>query len=76
MPRQSWATEEQLDLLESQLSKYRQLQPSKQYHQFWVQLFEEWFQKWPEQPLVFPHREVGAALTQEETEQLGAAMRA
>ncbi|KAM6493725.1 hypothetical protein JOM56_010086 [Amanita muscaria] len=76
MPPQPWATKEQVDLLESRLPEYRQLQPTKQYTHFWARLYEIWFKQWPEESLLFPDKIAGVALTNEENEQLGIAQKA
>lgn len=73
MPPPLWATDEQTDLLEDRLIEYRKLQPTKHYIHFWAQLFEVWFEKWPEMSTLFPDRGETEVLTEEETRQLGKA---
>lgn len=75
MPPQPWATKEENEFLEEQLTKYRQLQATKQYTHFWARLFEDWFKQWPEVSKLFPDK-AGETLTTEENDQLGNAQKA
>lgn len=75
MPPPPWARGEMHDFLDGRLSEYRQLQEQKQYTHFWARLFEDWFKQWPEESLLFPDKPKGEPLTQNENNELSAAMK-
>lgn len=75
MPKRPWAGDEQHEFLNSQLPKYLEAQPTKDYNSFWSRLFEDWFARWPEGRVLFPNKSDGEELTKEEEVALGSAQK-
>ena len=54
-----WTSPKQFDFLSAQLDAYQAAQKSGHFTAFWGSLYDDWFPTWPEQPLMFPNRDVG-----------------
>ena len=76
MPKRPWAQDEQLKFLEGRLPEYCIVQPTKDYQDFWPQLYQDWFETWSERKQVFPEKAIDEPLTDEEEVQLGTAIKA
>ena len=74
MALQSWVTSDQQAFLNTQVSDYLTAQKEKSLTSFWAQLYEGWFQKFPELPQVMPGK-VPDALSDDEKELLGSVIR-
>ncbi|KAJ8582082.1 hypothetical protein M405DRAFT_868128 [Rhizopogon salebrosus TDB-379] len=52
----SWTSKEQEKFLLEYLEKYRGCAPTKDYDEFWAEVYEEFFKRWPETKAQWPNR--------------------
>ncbi|KAJ8582521.1 hypothetical protein M405DRAFT_846383 [Rhizopogon salebrosus TDB-379] len=55
MPAARWTTVEQFEWLQERLADYAHHTEQKDYSRFWPETYAEWFKKWPERAVIFPH---------------------
>jgi hypothetical protein len=71
----SWTSKEQEKFLLEYLEKYRGCAPTKDYDEFWAEVYEEFFKRWPETKAQWPNRLDGETpLTLNEEAQLATAI--
>ncbi|KAG1864354.1 hypothetical protein F4604DRAFT_1683366 [Suillus subluteus] len=72
MPLQWQLTQEQHMWLMPRLTQFRQVSHGNE-PAFWVELYDDWFQQWPEQDDLWPDHPVGDALSKEQEKELRSA---
>jgi hypothetical protein len=51
------------------LTEFQLLSPHK-YNMFWIQFYDEWLQRWPEQEVLWPDQTAAQTLTKDDERQL------
>ncbi|KAG9309048.1 hypothetical protein JVU11DRAFT_11066 [Chiua virens] len=65
-----WMTAEQNEFLESYYQEYLESQAKREYSSFWPRFYDAWFQKYPEEAMLFPEWTKGATLSTEQKQEV------
>lgn len=74
MPGKKWTTPEQEEYLLSFIAKFRESAADKNFNEFFMSIWALWFEKWPEEQVVFKDMPADHVLTPDETNALAKAV--
>ena len=74
MPPHSWTTPEQDTFIQGFYEDFMKGQANQNYTNFWPPFFEQWFEKYPEEAVVFPDLPAGTKLNGAQVIQVGKAI--
>ncbi|KAG2086102.1 uncharacterized protein F5147DRAFT_781765 [Suillus discolor] len=74
MPGKKWTTPEQEEYLLSFMSKFRESAADKNFDEFFTSIWALWFEKWPEEQVIFKDMPADHVLTPDETKALAKAV--